>query len=80
MSIAKLREALKGGKVVFGLEKTLKNLKLGKVKTVFLSSNCSDEMREEIKNYDVEVIELSEPSDEIALICKRPHAISVLSC
>ncbi len=80
MSLDELKNALKEKNLVFGTERTLKNLKLGKVKKVFLASNCLDKIREEVKSYDIEVIELKEPSSEIALICKRPHSISVLSC
>ena len=80
MSLDELKKALKEKTIVFGTERTLKNLKLGKTKKVFLASNCPDKIREEIKSYGVEVIELKEPNTEIALICKRPHDISVLSC
>jgi ribosomal protein L30E len=71
---------LKEKNIIFGTEKTLKNLKNGKCKKVFLSSNCPDRIRKEIKDFDVEVIELKEPNTEIALVCKRPHPVSVLSC
>ncbi len=80
MSLDELKKALKEKTIVFGTERTLKNLKLGKTKKVFLASNCPDKIREEITGYDVEIIELKEPNTEIALICKRPHDISVLSC
>jgi ribosomal protein L30E len=80
MSLEELKKALKEKNIVFGTERTLKNLKLGKCKKVFLSSNCPERVRGEIKGYDVEVIELKEPNTELALICKKPHPISVLSC
>ena len=79
-NLDELKKALKEKKLIFGAERTLKNLKFGKCKKVFLSSNCSPKVREEIKSFGVEVIELSEPNTEIALLCKRPHSISVLSC
>ena len=79
MSVKKLREMLKSNKPVFGTEKTLKNLKKGIVKTVFLSKNCPFMTKEIIKKYKVEIIELNEDNDEIALVCKRPHFISVIS-
>ena len=79
MSLAELKKALKEKTVVFGTDKTLKNLKLGKCKKVFISSNCPSKVREEIKSYSVDVVELKEPNTELALICKRPHNISVLS-
>ena len=80
MSTDKLRTALKNKKhIIYGTEKTLKFLKLGKIKTVFLASNCPESTKKAIKSYGVEILELSEPSDEIALICKRPHPIIVMS-
>lgn len=80
MSLNELRKTLKEKKVTFGTSVTLKNLKRGKVSKVFLASNCSDDVKKEIKSYNVEVIELKEASDELAMICKRSHPISVLSC
>jgi len=79
MSLDKLKKALKQEKIIYGTEKTLKNLRLGKTKTVFLAGNCPIEAREKMKKYKIDIIELEESGDEIALICKRPHSISVLS-
>ena len=80
MSLEELRKALKEKNIVFGTERTLKNLKMGKCKKVFLSSNCPEKVRKRIESYDVIVVELKEPNTELALICKKPHPISVLSC
>lgn len=80
MSIPKLKKAIKEQKLIYGTQKTLKNLKLGLAKVVFLASNCPENIKKEIKSYsDVEIIDLTIPNDEIAMICKRPHPISVLS-
>lgn len=79
MSLSELKKALKEKNLVFGCKRTLKNLRLGKCKKVFLASNCPEKIKEDIKSYDAEIVELKEPSAEIALICKRPHGISVLS-
>ena len=80
MSLSELRKVLKEKKVVYGARVTIKNLKRGKVTKIFLTSNCSEDIRKEIKSYDVDVVELKIPSDELAMICKRSHPISVLSC
>ena len=74
-----LKKALKENELVFGTDKTFKNLKNGKTKKVFLSGNCPEKIRKEIKSYKVEVVELKEPNSEIAIICNRSHSISVLS-
>ncbi len=80
MSIAKLKKALKEQKVIFGTQRTLKNIKIGYTKVVFLASNCQETIKKEIKSYkNIEIIELKIPNDEVAMICKRPHNISVLS-
>ena len=80
MSLSKLKEAIKNKNIVYGTQVTLKNLKLGKTKTVFLARDCPNETKDKIKKYSAEVIELDEPSNEIALICKRAHSVLVLSC
>jgi len=83
MSLTELRKALKSEKVVYGIRETVKNLKNGKTKKIFLSSNCPEEIKGDILYYskiaNVEVSQLEIPSDEISLICKRAHSISVIS-
>ncbi len=78
-NIDELKKALKEKEFVFGTNQTLKNLKNGKAKRVFLAGNCPESVRKEIKGYKVEIVELKELNSEIAIVCKRPHPISVLS-
>ena len=82
MSLQELRRALKEEKVIFGTKETLKSLKKGKLKKVFLSGNCPETVRDDIKHFSktakVEVIELTQPGDEIALLCKKNFSVSVL--
>ncbi len=81
--IAELKKAIKEQELVYGARETVKNLKLGKTKAVFLASNCSEGMREDIKHYGeisgVKVYELEIPDSEIGMLCKRMHSVSVLS-
>lgn len=83
MSIIDLKKALKEKTIVFGSKVTLKNLKRGKVKKVFISGNCPRETRESIEYYtklaNAEVVHLKENSDEINVICKKPFPITVVS-
>ncbi len=82
MSLEELRKALKEKTITFGTEKTLKMLRNGKVKKVFISSNCSETVKQTINHYakmsNIEVIQLELPNDEIGLACKKPFSISVL--
>ena len=84
MSLEELRKVRKEEKPVFGSELTIKKLKLGKVKKVFLASNCPKTSRDDIEHYakmsNIEIINLKEPNDELAMVCKKPFAVSVVSC
>ncbi|MEM4245035.1 MAG: ribosomal L7Ae/L30e/S12e/Gadd45 family protein [Candidatus Nanoarchaeia archaeon] len=78
-----LRKALKETTITFGTESTLKRLRNGKAKKVFMASNCPESTKKRIEYYTkiakVELVKLDIPSDEIGLICKKPFSISVLS-
>lgn len=82
MSLEDLRKALKEKTITFGTEKTLKMLRNGKVKKVFVSSNCPETVKQTITHYakmnNIEVVQLELPNDEIGLACKKPFSISVL--
>ncbi len=82
-SISEIKKTIKEGKAIIGTEKTLKNLKLGKVSKVFLTSNCPAGVKKDIKYYSklakVDVVQLKQPNDELGALCKKPFSISVLS-
>lgn len=82
MSLTELRKALKEKTITFGTEKTIKMLRNGKAKKVFISSNCPEDTRQTVLHYaklsNIEVITLKLPNDEIGLTCKKPFGISVL--
>jgi len=81
-SIAEIKKALKAKKAVIGTGQTIKQLKLGKLEKVFLTSNTPKEVKETIKYYSklskAKVIQLKQPNEELGTICKKPFAISVL--
>lgn len=79
MSLTKLKENLKNKKPFIGFDKTLKGLKNGEISMVFLANNCPDKIKDEVKSFEVEIIEMKEDSEEIAMVCKRQHNISVIS-
>jgi len=79
---AELKKLLAGEKLVLGAEVTLKLLRQGKLKKVFLASNCSPQVRDNIGRYckvgNVECVDFSQTNEEIGVICKKPFAISVV--
>ncbi len=80
--VTEIKGLLKTKKLIIGTEKTMKNLLLGKIERIFLSSNCPENIREDINYYSklqtFGVIELKYPNDELGAICKKPFSISVL--
>lgn len=81
--VAEIRKLLKSKSLIIGSERTLKNLKLGKVSKVYVSSNCSEKTKGAIEHYsklsNTNVIKLKYPNDELGTVCKKPFSISVLS-
>ncbi len=77
-----LKQALTEGKVVIGTQRVLKLLKQGKLKKIYLSSNCPDKVLSDIQYYSkmtkVAVVKLKKPNDELGTFCKKPFSISVL--
>ena len=80
---AEIKKMLKSGNVVIGTEKTIKNLKLGRVQKVLMSSNCPAKVEKDISYYSglsgAEFHKLEYPNDELSIICKKPFSISVLA-
>lgn len=80
-NITEIRKLLKSKGILVGTERTLKNLKLGRIKKIYLSANCAERTKETIKHYagPTEIIKLRYPNDELGLLCKKSFSISVLS-
>jgi len=78
-----LKDALKEKKVTIGTERTIKNLKMNRLKKVYISSNCKKEVKEDIEHYckiyNIPLIALKENNEELGILCKKPFNISVLS-
>ena len=77
-----LKKLLKENKVILGKNQVMRNLKLGRLKQVYLSSNCPNDTKEDIKHYakinNVKINELSEDNEKLGTLCKKPFSISVL--
>ena len=82
-NINEIKKLQEEGKLVIGADRTIKNLKAGKTAKVFLSSNPSAELKEDVEHYaklsGVEIVELDIPNDELGVVCKKQFSIAVLS-
>jgi len=78
-----IRKLIKTKSLVIGTERTIKNLKLGRVEKVILSSNCPENVVDDVNHYSgtskTETVKVSYPNEELGVICKKPYSISVLS-
>lgn len=81
MSLDNLKKAIKEKKLIIGTERTISALKRGEAKEVFVSKNCPELLRKEIKNYaeisNISVNELKESNEEMGTICKKPFSINL---
>jgi len=82
MSVNELKKDLKEKNVIFGTERVIKLLKQGKLKKIFVCSNCEEFSLKRIKHYckigNIELYQLKESNEEIGVICKKPFSISVV--
>lgn len=83
ISSAEIKKMLKAGNVIIGTERAIKNIKLGRVQKVLVSSNCPEGVEKDINYYaslsGAEIQKLEYPNDELSVICKKPFSISVLA-
>lgn len=82
MSVDEIKKQLKTGKLLLGVNQTLKNLKLGKLEKVFVSSNCKQSVLDDINYYcsfsNTPVVQLGVPNTELGVVCRKQFSISVL--
>jgi len=81
MSLNNLKKAIKENKLIIGTERTLKALKQGTTKEVFISKNCPEDLRKQVKHYGevsgISISELEETNEEIGTLCKKPFSINL---
>ena len=77
-----VRSVLKEKHAVRGAERTLKLLRKGKLKKVFLSANVEGEIKKDILHYSnmagIQVVELGMTNEDLGTLCKKPFSISVM--
>ncbi len=83
LTSTEIKKLIKAKALVIGTGRTIKNLKLGKVEKVIISSNCSENVVKDLNYYaglsKAETIKVNYPNDELWVICKKPFFISVLA-
>ena len=82
MTLGELRKNVGNKKLLVGLDRTLKELKKGNLKEVFLASNVSKKMLDDVehhaKMFGTKVSKLDITNDEMGVVVKKPFAVSVV--
>lgn len=80
--MVELKDKLKNNEVTLGTDKVLKQLKLGKLKQVYISSNCPKHVIDDVEHYaklhNIKVERSDKTNEELGIMCKKPFSISVL--
>ncbi len=81
MSLENLKSLVKEKKIIVGSDETIKAIRNGTAKEVFISSNCSEELKERLIKYcklsKCEINILKDDSKELGAICKKPFSINI---
>ncbi len=78
---AEIADNLKKAKLIIGTDRTIKALKNGKVKRVFVSKNCPQNIRDDLARYSglgLELVETQYLNDELGTLCKKPFSVSII--
>ncbi len=82
-AISEIKKNLGTDKIVIGADRTIKLLKQGALKSVFVAKNAPVELKDDIKRYsgisDVSFVELDITNEELAVICRKPFNVAVIS-
>ena len=80
--VAEIKKLVKEERIVIGADETIKGLRTGRFEKIYLASNCSDKIKEDISHYadiaGVEVVDTGVANDELGDVCKKPFSISVM--
>ncbi|HLD05821.1 MAG TPA: ribosomal L7Ae/L30e/S12e/Gadd45 family protein [Candidatus Nanoarchaeia archaeon] len=75
-------QLINSGKAIIGTERTLKELKLGKLAKVYVTNNCPPDLKENVQRQAMlaktEIEQLEIPNQELGTLCKKPFSISLL--
>mmetsp|Transcript_14922 Transcript_14922/g.21705 ORF Transcript_14922/g.21705 Transcript_14922/m.21705 type:complete len:111 (+) Transcript_14922:16-348(+) len=80
---SKLALVIKSGRVQLGQKSTLKSVRQGKAKMIFISNNCPPIRKSEIEYYSmlgkVEVVHYGGNNMELGRACRKMHPVSTLA-
>tara|TARA_Y100000310_G_C20022229_1_gene507922 strand:- start:127 stop:417 length:291 start_codon:yes stop_codon:yes gene_type:complete len=80
--LSELKEMIQKGKATIGIDRVMKELRIGHLSKIFLAKNCRQDLREDVKHYaslsSIPVVELSLDNEELGVFCKKNFFVSVI--
>ena len=80
--LIELRKVVKTPRIILGVRRTLANLKSGKIASVYVAKNAPQMIISDVEHFakfsDAQVVKLDIESDELGIVCKRLHTVSVV--
>ncbi|MFA6072728.1 MAG: ribosomal L7Ae/L30e/S12e/Gadd45 family protein [Candidatus Woesearchaeota archaeon] len=77
-----IKKLLGSDKLIIGKDETMKALRNGKLKKVFLASNADPNLVKDIEYYkdiaSLEVVTINLTNEEVGAMCRKPFFISTL--
>jgi len=77
-----IRKIAESGTALMGVRETLKALRAKSLAKVFLAKNAEKENRADVMHYaqlaGTEVVDTTYTGDELGIICKRQHSVTIL--
>ena len=78
-----LRNALKENKVVLGSKRTVKYLKLGRVRTIIVANNCPESVKKDLGHYTkltgIKLENFDGTAKQLGILCGKPFSIASLA-
>ena len=82
VSNEEIKKLLGSDKLIIGADKTMKAMRAGKLKKIFLASNANPKIVKDIEYYKdlakIEIEVLSLTNEEIGAVCRKPYMISIM--
>ncbi|MBI2129261.1 ribosomal L7Ae/L30e/S12e/Gadd45 family protein [Candidatus Woesearchaeota archaeon] len=78
-----IKKLAKSKKLIIGCERAIKLLKNKTAEKIFISANCPDGIKKDLKKYcslsGANFIDLKQNNEELGALCKKPFSVAVAS-
>ncbi len=80
--LTELKTVLETKNIVIGAENVLKKIKHGEIKDVFICSNISKSVLDDLNKYSklakLNLRQLPQTNEELGVVCKKPFMVSII--